>query len=680
MVANATERPRRTASVAAREHRIADLVTLVPALACVALMLWWAIHDGGYDPDTWYWGALAVLALLTGTLVALGPRRRRLSRPAAVALGAFAAYVAWSYASMAWASVPGWALEGSNRALLYLLIFALFLVLPWRAPTLRIVLTVYALGVGLIALGMLVRLASGSDIQALVISGRLAAPTGYFNSTVALFMIGAVLATALAAQRELPGLLRGLLVACACASLQLCLMGQSRGWLFTLPLVLGVAIVLLRDRLRVVAVAVAPIIATVAPAHQLIDIFQGNSESTGALTQAARSAGQTSLMICAAMMVSATLLAWTEMLTVGPLISDANRRRLGVAVSTLAVACACAGTIAATHGHPIRFVERQLNGFSHQAPNQTSGSHFAAVGSGRYDFWRVSLDAFVANPIGGLGQDNFADYYVSRRRTYEDPRWTHSLELRLLAMTGLVGFLLFTTFLVGALRAALRARRRGAPSTQAITAVALLAIVVWAIHGSVDWFWEMPALSGPALAFLAAAIALEPAIRIRSARRQWRAPNWLQWSLGAVLLVACTFALAFPYLAVNATADASDIAASDPRAALAQLTTAADLNPWAPDPTRLAGTIALAHGEFEVALERFRETIAREPDGWFGWLGAGLAASALGQHATAQADFETAARIDPEDLTIKAAIARVASRHPLSAAAALAMIASEHDL
>ncbi len=30
------------------------------------------------------------------------------------------------------------------------------------------------------------------------------------------------------------------------------------------------------------------------------------------------------------------------------------------------------------------------------------------------------------------------------------------------------------------------------------------------VHGSVDWFWEIPALSAPAFAFLGAACALEP--------------------------------------------------------------------------------------------------------------------------------------------------------------------------
>ena len=66
-------------------------------------------------------------------------------------------------------------------------------------------------------------------------------------------------------------------------------------------------------------------------------------------------------------------------------------------------------------------------------------THYATVGSGRYDFWRVSLKAFLGSPIGGLGQDNFADYYILHRRTLEDPAWPHSIEMRLLAMTGIVG-------------------------------------------------------------------------------------------------------------------------------------------------------------------------------------------------------------------------------------------------
>src|SRR5438445_13498008 len=92
----------------------------IPGLIAVALMLLWAIHDGGYDADTWYWGALAVLGLLALVSI-LGITRRALSRASVIALALLGAYVAWSYLSMSWAQTPGSALEGSNRALLYAL-------------------------------------------------------------------------------------------------------------------------------------------------------------------------------------------------------------------------------------------------------------------------------------------------------------------------------------------------------------------------------------------------------------------------------------------------------------------------------------------------------------------------------------------------------------------------------
>ncbi|MGH2867143.1 MAG: hypothetical protein ACRDNK_06180, partial [Solirubrobacteraceae bacterium] len=97
----------------------------------VALMLVWAAHDGGYDSDTWYWGALATLGLLAAVLAGLERGRRRLPRAGRIALVLFALYVAWSYLSISWAQSPGDALQGSNRALLYMMLFTLLLILPW---------------------------------------------------------------------------------------------------------------------------------------------------------------------------------------------------------------------------------------------------------------------------------------------------------------------------------------------------------------------------------------------------------------------------------------------------------------------------------------------------------------------------------------------------------------------
>src|SRR5690348_6924276 len=53
----------------ARTGPIADYARMIPGLLVVALLLVWAVHDGGYDADTWYWGALLMLALLAGVVI-----------------------------------------------------------------------------------------------------------------------------------------------------------------------------------------------------------------------------------------------------------------------------------------------------------------------------------------------------------------------------------------------------------------------------------------------------------------------------------------------------------------------------------------------------------------------------------------------------------------------------------
>jgi O-antigen ligase len=166
-------------------------------------------------------------------------------------------------------------------------------------------------------------------------------------------------------------------------------------------------------------------------------------------------------------------------------------RGIGAVVAVAVIGLGVAGVIVATHGNPVSFVKRQWHGFVH-IQYVPSSTHFFSVGSGRYDFWRVSVDEVKAHPLGGLGQDNFAEYYVTRRHTGDEPRWTHSLEFRLLAHTGIVGFVLFAGFLIAALVAAVGAIRSRSPMLAAAAAGAVIPLIPWVVHGSVGWFWEVP--------------------------------------------------------------------------------------------------------------------------------------------------------------------------------------------
>jgi hypothetical protein len=650
-----------------------DGLMAAPVVVVLLLLILWAAHDGGYDEDTWYWGALILLALLAMVVGGLFGQLRRLGTTTKVALGAFTLYVVWSYASITWAAYRGDALTGSNKALLYLMIFALCAVSRWTPRRALWMTTVYTVAVGAVGALILIRMALGQHAAALFTEGRLISPTGYLNANAALFMTTALLGITLAVRRELPLVLRGVLLAIACEGVQLALLAESRGWLFTLPLVLLVGIVVVRDRLRIAIAAIVPVIGALVPLHRLLHVYEVTSvahPTDAAFKHAAKTAGATSLACCLVVLIAGTLVLVAEDRFKPREVRRSIVLTAGIIAAVLALAVAAAGAVAATHGHPVRFFNEQWHGFTH--PSTTSAaqvSHFASTGSEREDAWRVALKAFAAHPLGGLGQDNFSDYYSVHGRTGIELAWVHSWELRLLAHTGIVGFLALIVFLAAAVTAALRRRAPKGSLRGVLAGIALLPLIVWLIHGSVDWFWEMPALSAPALFFLAMAGALteEGAATALTAREPARrAQTAVAVGVAAVAFIAAVAVLSFSYLSVREVSIGSDLRASNPTQALAHLQTAADLNPYDSEPARLAGTIALQTGSYDEALARFGQAVARQPGGWFSWFGAGLAASQLGERAVARHNFEVAKSLNSSQHVIKDALARVDGPSPMT--------------
>ena len=115
------------------------LPALIPGAIAVALMLIWAVHDGGYDHDTWYWGALVFAGAARGrSSIARGPSAVRLSaagaRRARRVRPVRGLVVSVDHLGRRRRATRS---SGSNRALLYLLVFATLLVLPWTPQAAR---------------------------------------------------------------------------------------------------------------------------------------------------------------------------------------------------------------------------------------------------------------------------------------------------------------------------------------------------------------------------------------------------------------------------------------------------------------------------------------------------------------------------------------------------------------
>jgi tetratricopeptide (TPR) repeat protein len=136
--------------------------------------------------------------------------------------------------------------------------------------------------------------------------------------------------------------------------------------------------------------------------------------------------------------------------------------------------------------------------------------------------------------------------------------------------------------------------------------------------------------------------------------------------------------LAFSYLSVREVSVGADIQSRNPRAALRHFETAAQLNPLNPAPGRLAGAVALLSGDEETAARRFKQSISAEPGGWFAWLGAGLAASALGEPEQAHHDFVVAKRINNGQPAIRDALQRVYTKTPLTSDEAFKLLVVVH--
>jgi len=705
---------------------------LLPASIAVAIVVAWAATGGGYesqpalgagyDPDPWYLGALALVGLLGATVLGLG-RALRVSRLTLMACSALGGYVLWSFLSTLWAHDQGTAFLGSVRALVYFAAFVTFAILPWSSWSLRVALGMLVAGLGLLAVVTAIRLALLPDPASLYLNARLSYPLGYYNADAAMFMMTAVTAVALCSRREVPAALRvaGTVIAAVC--LQLAILGQSRGWLFTVPIVLVLALLLVPGRLRLLLFALGPALASIAVAPALLRVYGRATVGGVALSEPrlgeilhrqSAHAGRAMLIADAVLAILTTLVVSLDRRLELTATGQRGVARLGGALAALAVLGALGGGLLATHGDPLGRAERAWGSFADYNNTANGSSRFTTLGSQRVDFWRVAWDEFARHPLAGAGQDNFAEGYLQHRRTDQEPRWAHSLELRLLTHTGLLGALLFGLFALAVLLGALRGGRRGRAGAYARVSVgiALLPLVVWLVHGSIDWLWELPALSVSALAFAGAAMALGQAPRAGTqaslasappsssspssspaavtttpsatapaedrARRRTRA-SAAGWLCAALLWAGALAAVAIPYVAARRVQRAIAVWPQRPALAYAELRSASDLLPFDAQIDLVGGAIGLNLQAPATARRWMAQAQAHDKRAWLAPFALGLIDGERGRRARAQAQLARAQRLNPREAVVARARARLRAGHPLTFAEAQRMLAERAE-
>ncbi len=651
-------------------------VTLPCGLA-LALIAWWALDGGGFEVRQWAPGGLLLLGLLAVAVVAAPGAWRDVPRPVGLAAAGLAAYAAWSFASITWADDPGYALEGATRTLVYVVVFCLFALWPQRGATGAALLAAWVVVVGAAGLVLALRLTGSADPTDLFNFDRLRAPTGYPNATAALLMMPVLPAVVLAATRRVPWWARGCFAAVAVGLASLALLTVSRGAVYSTPLVLVAFFVLVPGRVRhfytllpigVAVAACAPRLLDVAAA---VDAGDASSALSGALGQ-----------VAAAAVVVGFLFALVARLDRRHAARPAVAARLALAARAGCVIVLAAGLVGVVviAGDPIARAESAWTSFKggYAENDATSNRLVGGLGSARYDFYRVSLRAFADRPLTGVGADNFFQQYLREGQSAETPRYPHSVELRALAQTGVVGALLLLGALAAALVAALRAMRTGGELRRAAAGGATIGFLYWLAHGSVDWFWEWAGLGVPAFALLGLACALSRPAPPKAADgadpaplhagagapapgRLTRAPGGPgRGPLEGAAVIAVGAAFAVPLLVLWAADHqqrrAVSIHATDPLVAFVRLERAAKLNPLSATPETLAGSIALRFGDLPRADAAFARALERVPDDQYATLERGAIASALGRRDRAARALARAVELAPRDALAREAL------------------------
>ena len=258
----------------------------------------------------------------------------------------------------------------------------------------------------------------------------------------------------------------------------------------------------------------------------------------------------------------------------------------------LAAVAAVVGIVVAIGviGNPVDWGDQRWQDFKGDYDKGGFGSsRFSGdLGSGRYDFWRVALDdEFSESPVVGEGADNFAVTYLEHRETSEEPFYPHSLPIRILAGTGIVGALLFAGFAIAAIVAAFRSRirdpapvrprdRRGRAERDGATSPCTAA-ATGSGPSPRSRCRSSPGWASPAAGSRAARPGRPGGRRLDRRRRTVR----IALTAAAVIAAVAAFAsLALPWIVGPATSTAPRVAGPVIRpAAAAHLDTARDLNP-----------------------------------------------------------------------------------------------------
>ena len=454
------------------------LTVLVAGVCLLAAPTVLAFFSGGYFAQPRLIAGIVIWVLVLA-LAATGPAPLPRGTPGRLALAGLVALTAWSALSILWAPQAGPAVQNVQRLVLYVGAALLAFGTLRDARLQRAVEPALAAGAAIvIGYGLAGRVLPGvvelsSSRSA---GGRLEQPLTYWNAEGVLAALGLVLCARLAGDRSRPRAMRLAAGAATPALSAGVYLSYSRGALAVAVLGLLVLAAVAPSRAQVRAAAAA--LAVGAVVAVVCELLPGVSAVTG--PGRSRDGAILFAVLVAAGALTAAVVSRRD---------DAPPPRWSSRLGLVAWAAAGAVVVGLVIGG---LAERPTD---RELAAGASGTRLTSVASNRYEYWRVALGAFADHPLVGTGSGGFRVAWLQERRIRETARDTHSLEVEVAAELGLVGLLAFALMAGGT---AVAARRALALHREA-AAGATAALVVWLLHASIDWDWQMPAVTLPAL-------------------------------------------------------------------------------------------------------------------------------------------------------------------------------------
>lgn len=612
----------------------------------------------GFNSGGYFGGEIAdvAIALLLALLLMVTVASRPFAgwTPSGVVVsGALAAFAAWLLLSSGWSHAPARALLEFDRALVYLLAFALMASMPRRPGDVAVLLRwVLAAIVAVAAAGLATRLMPdvvgafpGRD------PSRLSWPLTYWNAMGVICAVGWVLALHGAAGGREPLWMRALAGACLPVLATAGYLPLSRGGIAT-AVVGGLLFVVLArpPRLLVTLLTAGPSVAVALVTAYHADVLTTAGFARGAgPAQGHREAAI--VVACAAGAALLRVLASRLDPLTDRLAARSGRRGFLAAVAVIAVALIAAG-VAIDAPSRVREQYRAFVNGNVVDPGKDTRQRLTSSGNnGRLALWRVSRSSFSAEPWHGTGAGTFEVRWARERPIEMQALDGHSLYLETLGELGVVGLALLVLALGGILLAlgrGLRGDERHAYAAACAAGLALLA------HAAIDWDWEMPAL----FVWLFAAGGLATARPAGGAERPGP-PRLARVVCG----IACLLLAVTPYLVGASDRDLrrawSAFARGDcPAATDAALDSAGALS-QRPEPYELIGYCDLQGGQVPLGLRAMSAARRRDPENWRFAYGLALARAFAG---TDPRDVLAVARrlnpLEPEVRTFARAVRR----------------------